>query len=65
MLSNDLENLASALQQISAKNKDENTAFFEVFYNNLKSLAQRVYMLECMAVIPEAHAPKEKHMPIQ
>ncbi len=52
MLSTDLENLASALEEMSGEFSKDNAIFLELVCSNLLSLAQRVHMLEAIPVTP-------------
>ncbi len=66
MLSTDLENLANALEQLNRTSQEDNTVFIELFCCNLHSLAQRVNMLEAMAVAPVVDiASQESEIPLQ
>ena len=57
MLSNDLENLACALEQVVNEFPAEKASFLELVCCNLHSLAQRVEVLEGVPLAEDIVAP--------
>ncbi len=65
MLSTDLENLATALEQVTGEFSEDNAAFLELVCSNLHSLAQRVHILEELPVTPILTPAASTILPLQ